>query len=189
MVIGIDEAGRGPWAGPLTVCAVGLSSANQSQLIELEDSKLISSNKRLVLAQQIKGIAVFIELAWIDATTIDAIGLSNAMKRAVTQILSNANIHDITEIIIDGSVNYAVNHQKSRAIIRADASIPAVSAASIIAKVARDAYMSQVAKQFTGYGFDKHKGYGTSAHREAIQRLGVSPLHRKSFQPIKEYIV
>lgn len=189
MVIGIDEAGRGPWAGPLTVCAVGLAPVNQGKLSELSDSKSISAQKRAALALQIKSIANYIELAWIDSRTIDAIGLNSAMELAVTKILIKAKNHDITKIIIDGSINFARKHQNTRAVIKADATVKSVSAASIIAKVARDSYMKQIAKQFPGYAFEKHKGYGTQAHREAIQRLGVSPLHRVSFQPVREFLL
>lgn len=120
---------------------------------------------------------------------IDKYGLSAVLTMAFEQVLRNTKRYQTPEIIIDGNVNYAPEEYECRALIGADASVPAVSAASIVAKVARDKYMVRQARHLAGYGFEAHKGYGTSAHREALSKLGVSPLHRKTFKPVMEFIV
>ncbi len=186
MILGIDEVGRGPWAGPLVVGAVVLGGA---EIIGLTDSKKLTKKRREELDIVIRQQASAVALGWVSAQEIDDIGLSAALilatKRAVEQI--NTAYH---EIIIDGTINFLQDTTKGeyvKTMKKADLLIPAVSAASIVAKVARDEYMSQQDKVYPGYGFKSHVGYGTAVHAAAIAALGVTPLHRLSFAPLAHY--
>lgn len=186
MILGIDEVGRGPWAGPLVVGAVVLGEA----VIEgLTDSKKLTKKKREVLNEVIREKASGFGLGWVDASEIDEIGLAAALRlatiRAVEQV--GAPYH---EIIIDGTINFLKETSKGcyvTTLPKADLLIPSVSAASIIAKVARDNYMALQDEVYPGYGFTSHVGYGTAMHRLSIDRLGVTPLHRLSFAPLAKY--
>jgi len=186
MILGIDEVGRGPWAGPLVVGAVVLGGA---QIPGLTDSKKLSKKRREELDIIIRDQADGIGLGWVTAGEIDEIGLATALKlatiRAVEQIKTPYH-----EIVIDGTINFLENTNKARFVTtmkKADLLVPCVSAASIVAKVARDAYMSQQDLLYPGYGFGSHVGYGTAAHIKAIKLLGVTPLHRLSFAPLASY--
>lgn len=175
-MIGIDEVGRGAWAGPLLVCAARL----RSPVDGLTDSKLLSAKKREYFAEIIKKQAD-IGYGWVLASEIDDIGLSAALRlataRAITEIAPMAS----EEIIIDGTVNFAPSYNV-KTIIKADLTVPAVSAASIVAKVARDAHMAELAKKYPNYSFEKHVGYGTVLHKAAIKEFGYTPEHRRSFK-------
>lgn len=186
MILGIDEVGRGPWAGPLVVGAVILGD---NKIEGLTDSKKLSKRKREELDKVIRNRAVAFGLGWVSASEIDEVGLSKALKlatiRAVEQI--TAPYH---EIIIDGTVNFLNDTNKGQYVTtmkKADLLISSVSAASVVAKVARDHYMSEQDSLYPGYGFESHVGYGTLAHRLAIEELGVTPLHRLSFAPLTKY--
>lgn len=187
MIVGIDEVGRGPWAGPLVVGAVVLG---QSVIEGLTDSKKLSKARRESLSREIIESADGYGLGWVDASELDEIGLSESLvlatKRALEQI--TAPYH---EIIIDGTVNFLKDTRKGQYVTtmkKADLLIGAVSAASIIAKVARDDYMEDLATYYPEYGFDSHVGYGTAKHRAAIARFGIIDEHRKSFAPIARII-
>lgn len=186
MILGIDEVGRGPWAGPLVVGAVVLGGV---EIDGLTDSKKITRRRREELDQVIRDKAAGFALGWVTASELDEIGMSEALKlatrRAVEQI--HTPYH---EIIIDGTINLLAGTNKGQYVTtmpKADLLIPSVSAASIIAKVARDTYMSQQDAVYPGYGFSSHAGYGVAKHREAIEKLGVTPLHRLSFAPLAKY--
>ena len=184
--MGIDEVGRGPWAGPLVVGAVVLGGA---QIEGLTDSKKLSKKQRERLDIEIREKAMGFGLGWVEAAKIDEIGLSQALilatKLAVEQI--SVPYH---EIIIDGTVNFLAKTTKGKYVTtmkKADLLVPSVSAASIIAKVARDNFMAEQDKIFPGYEFKKHVGYGTPLHISAIDKLGVTMLHRLSFAPLKKF--
>lgn len=186
MILGIDEVGRGPWAGPLVIGAVVLGDA---RIDGLTDSKKLSKKRREELDIIIRREAVSFGLGWVSAAEIDAIGLSEALRlatrRAVEQVTSPYH-----EIVIDGTINFLSDTSKGRYVTtlkKADLLIPSVSAASIIAKVARDNYMTRQDEQYPGYSFTSHSGYGTAVHRKAIDELGVTPLHRLSFAPLVKY--
>lgn len=186
MILGIDEVGRGPWAGPLVVGAVVLGGA---EIEGLTDSKKLTKKRRDILDIEIREKAAGFGLGWVEANELDEIGLSAALvvatRRAVEQI--NVPYH---EIIIDGTINFLTDTSKGKYVTtlkKADLLIPSVSAASIIAKVARDNFMELQDKVYPGYGFSSHVGYGTAMHRAAIDELGVTPLHRLSFAPLKKY--
>lgn len=183
MIVGIDEVGRGPWAGPLVIGAVILGDAS---IPGLTDSKKLTRAKREMLSQQIHQQAAAYGLGWVEAQEIDTIGLSAALKLATIRALEGINV-PYHEIIIDGTVNFLKDTKKGNYVTtlkKADLLIGAVSAASIIAKVARDDYMEELTQQYPGYGFESHVGYGTAQHRAAIELLGVTPEHRQSFAPI-----
>lgn len=188
MIVGIDEVGRGPWAGPLVVGAVILGD---TEIEGLTDSKKLSKKKLDVLNQEIIKGAKAIGLGWVSSKEIDDLGLSSSLtlgcRRALEQI--NSPYH---HIIIDGTVNFLKDTNKGShvtTIARADALISSVSAASIVAKVARDKFMTEQDSIYPGYGFARHVGYGTALHRSAIDQMGVTPLHRLSFAPLTKYTV
>lgn len=178
LVIGVDEAGRGAWAGPLIVAAVGLTKPIDG----LNDSKVLTSRRRELLQPLITKQAVFIGFGQIESTQLDEMGLSLALTKAIERAVANAPAE--ADIIIDGPINYLNKHKRSSALIGADGLIPAVMAASILAKVRRDKIMQAQAKHWPVYGFEKHVGYGTAAHHEALLRHGPCRIHRRSFKPI-----
>ena len=180
MLVGIDEAGRGCWAGPLVAAAVILDQPIEG----LKDSKLLTRHRRQILATEIKTKARAWGLGWIQPWEVDELGLTKATRLAMGMAIQRVPI-PYQEIIIDGNFNYLANNKKSRAIIKADVTVPAVSAASILAKVARDEYMIAAAHKFPHYQFEKHVGYGTRLHLELIKRYGTCKLHRLSYKPLR----
>lgn len=182
MIVGIDEVGRGAWAGPLVVGAVLLGGA---QIQGLTDSKKLTKRQRETLDREIRQKATAIGLGWVSARHIDRIGLSAALKLASQRAVAHIRA-DYKEIIIDGTIRL-IEDPRVTLMKKADLLVPCVSAASIVAKVARDNYMKHADEVFPGYAFDGHVGYGTLLHRQAIERQGVSPLHRLSFAPLKKY--
>lgn len=179
IILGIDEVGRGCWAGPMVAGAVILGV----KIDGLKDSKQLSKKARTVLAAQIQASATAFGIGWVSAEEIDKVGLTEANRLAVVRALDEISI-PYDEIIIDGSVNFLADNKLAKAVIKADQTIPAVSAASIIAKVARDEYMSLMDQKYPGYQFADHVGYGTASHSQALDRLGICPLHRLSFKPV-----
>ena len=180
ITVGIDEVGRGCWAGPVVAGAVIL----REPIPRLKDSKKLSKKQRENLSKQINSKALAIGLGWIAASEIDEVGITEAVRRAMQQALVQIQI-DYDEVIIDGDLNFLVDIPKTRALIKADDTIPSVSAASIVAKVARDNYMADIEKDYPDYGFGQHVGYGTALHLEKLKLHGVSDLHRRSFKPVK----
>ena len=179
LILGIDEVGRGSWAGPLVVGAVALSTSLEG----LKDSKLLSPSKRQALNKTIRSVAAYVGLGWVAADELDRLGLRIALQLAARRAIGQYDGAD--QIIIDGNVNFLPEYSNTSTLIKADVTVPAVSAASIVAKVARDAYMIELDRLMPGYGFSSNVGYGTRQHQEALRRLGLSECHRKSFQPMK----
>ncbi|TXG77404.1 ribonuclease HII [Patescibacteria group bacterium] len=184
-MIGIDEVGRGAWAGPLLVVA----ARDTGQLPDgLMDSKMLTKLRRQSLHALIEVVCDIGE-GWVSAEEIDTLGLTEAMRLAVRRALLDVEARADEEIIMDGHINYCddtfVNVQ---AVIDADATYPIVSAASIYAKVIRDAVMTDFAKQFPEYGLERHVGYGTAQHRAALLTHGITPIHRKSYKPVRAYV-
>lgn len=193
MILGIDEVGRGPWAGPLVVGAVILGGA---EIDGLDDSKKLTKKRREALDVEIREKAAAWALGWVSAQELDDIGMSEALRlatrRAVEQIQAQCRQQNLafSEVIIDGKVNFLRGTALEKfvaTIPKADGLIPSVSAASIIAKVARDQFMAEQDAVYPGYGFASNAGYGVAKHRAAIERLGVTPLHRLSFAPLAKY--
>jgi len=188
-ILGIDEVGRGPLAGPLVVGAVILPDHPQPWFSELRDSKRLTAKKRSALNELILREAAT-GLGWVTVTELDQLGISQALclatKRAVQAVKSTRTA--FSQIIIDGKVNFLTNTPFAKyvsTIVKADNLIKEVSAASIIAKVARDNYMIDLSTSYPNYHFDKHLGYGTVQHLKAIYQYGLCPEHRKSFEPCK----
>ena len=195
MILGIDEVGRGTWAGPLVVGAVILGGA---EIDGLDDSKKLTKKCRQALDALIRQQAAAWALGWVSAQELDAIGMSEALRlatrRAVEQIQAQCRQQNLafSEIIIDGKANFlrgTALEKFAMTMPKADGLIPSVSAASIVAKVARDQFMVEQAAVYPGYGFASNAGYGVAKHRAAIERLGVTPLHRLSFAPLAKYAV
>jgi ribonuclease HII len=179
ITVGIDEVGRGCWAGPLVAGAVVLGDPIEG----LKDSKKLTKQHRETLAVIIQADAIAFGLGWVEPAEIDVLGLTAANGLAMERALKQLGI-DYDEIIIDGNINYLLSNSKAQAVIKADATVPAVSAASIIAKVARDNYMAKMAERFPDYGFERHVGYGTAMHLERLRLHGITELHRNSFKPV-----
>lgn len=193
MILGIDEVGRGPWAGPLVVGAVILGGA---EIDGLDDSKKLTKKRREALDVEIREKAAAWALGWVSAQELDDIGMSEALRlatrRAVEQIQAQCHQQNLafSEIIIDGKANFlrgTALEKFAMTMPKADGLIPSVSAASIVAKVARDQFMAEQDAVYPGYGFASNAGYGVAKHRAAIERLGVTPLHRLSFAPLAKY--
>ncbi len=181
LIAGVDEVGRGPLAGPVIAAAVILNE--ETPIAGLADSKQLSEKRRIELAQQIRQHALAFALGRSEVEEIDKINILQAsllaMQRAVAQL-------PITpyRVLVDGQYCPQLDCQV-KAIIGGDKTIPAISAAAILAKVARDQEMVEMDRYYPGYGFASHKGYPTRAHQEALQRLGLTPIHRRSFAPVR----
>lgn len=179
VMVGIDEVGRGCWAGPLVVGAVILDKPIKGLL----DSKKVLPATRKKLANLIREQAVACSTGWVAPEEVDELGLTAATTLAINRAIEEIIVYDY--LLIDGSVNFLKTNPKALTLIKADALVPAVSAASILAKVARDEYMAEQSIKYPQYSFEKHVGYGTGLHKQAIIEYGVTPLHRRSFKPIK----
>ena len=182
MIIGVDEVGRGSWAGP--VCVAAVAWPDDAPIKGLADSKVLTAEKRQKMASIIRAQSHGIGIGWVPAAEIDKIGLTAALSRAARQAV--LQIGQIAPIIMDGRDKF-LGDIPAEYIIKADGKIPAVMAASIIAKVARDSYMRAIDPQFSGYGFAKHVGYGTALHRQMIAEHGPCEQHRLSWAPLKQY--
>jgi len=184
LLCGVDEAGRGPLAGPVFAAAVVLAPAQP--IIGLTDSKRLSAARREALAEEIRAHALGWAVAEASVEEIDRLNILQAsllaMQRAVAAV---GCAYD--EVWVDGHRAPALA-KPVRAIVRGDESVPAISAASILAKVARDAEMLRLHAQWPQYSFDRHKGYGTAAHLTALARHGPAPCHRRSFAPVRRLL-
>lgn len=192
-ILGIDEVGRGPLAGPLVVGAVILPDPKPEWTLELKDSKKLSSKKREELSEVIIKEAPAHGLGWVAASEIDEIGISKALSLACSRAVKSVQrLHaPFSEIVIDGKVNFLKGTPLENFVStmpKADNLVKEVSAASIVAKVARDHYMYELDSKYPGYGFSSHVGYGTAKHMAAIRELGITPEHRKCFEPIKSMV-
>lgn len=188
-ILGIDEVGRGPLAGPLVVGAVVLPMEEKEWYSELADSKKLTAKKRERLSELILTEAA-VGLGWVPNTELDEVGISEALKLATRRAVKAVqSLHaPFSQIIIDGKVNFLADTSLSKyvsTVVKADSLIREVSAASIVAKVARDKYMCELAVKYPEYGFEKHMGYGTVLHRNVISKYGICPEHRRSFEPCK----
>ncbi len=194
MKCGIDEAGRGPLAGPVYAAAVVLGERG-ARIAGIDDSKKLSETARSALAVEIKENALGWVVIAVDAAVIDRINILQATLRGMYESFVGLNCLEVVrEVIVDGTqlpkplIAWAEQRNIAlRAMPKADALVKEVGAASILAKTARDAFMIDQDARFPGYGFAKHKGYGTAQHLDAIARLGPCELHRKTFAPIAQY--
>ena len=187
LVAGVDEAGRGPLAGPVVAAAVILNP--NSPIENLKDSKLLSAKKREYLFEQINNQALAVSWSSCSVIEIDSINILQASLLAMRKAILNLKIMP-NQVLVDGNIlpNLSGLVVDARAIIKGDQLEPAISAASIIAKVIRDRLMLELDQKYPIYGFAKHKGYPTKEHVIALQKYGPSPVHRRSFAPVKELI-
>ncbi|MEZ2720966.1 ribonuclease HII [Paenalcaligenes hominis] len=184
-VAGVDEAGRGPLAGPVFAAAVILDP--KQPIAELMDSKKLSAKKRDDLALQIKEHALAWCIASASTEEIDTLNILQAtmlaMRRACAQLALKPEL-----ILIDGNRVPTELTAPARAVIKGDDLVPAISAASILAKTARDAACMVMHEQYPHYGFEQHKGYGTKLHKERLLQYGPCPEHRRSFAPVRDLL-
>ncbi len=180
MICGIDEVGRGCFAGPVVAGAVIFPS--NSKLIEgIADSKLLNPDKRKDLEARIKNHALGWSIGEISVETINQVGIGEATQQAFTKAVEGLKV--IADyFLIDAFYVKSLDKLKQKPIVGGDRISASIAAASIIAKVYRDSLMEKLHLQMPNYGFDKHKGYGTSLHRQMIKKFGLSDLHRKSFK-------
>lgn len=184
-IAGVDEAGRGPLAGPVHAAAVVLDPVRPIE--GLRDSKQLSPRRREVLAGQIRERALAWHVAWADVEEIDSLNILGAtllaMRRAVLGLALRPQL-----VMVDGNRLPMLEDccDRAEAIVKGDATIAAISAASILAKQARDALMPELELAYPGYQLHLHKGYPTAEHLAALSRLGPSPQHRMSFAPVRE---
>jgi ribonuclease HII len=184
-IAGVDEAGRGPLAGPVIAAAVILDPANP--VAGLKDSKQLTALRREALYGEITGKAIAWATGRSDVDEIDSINILQApllaMQRAVEQL-----VPAVEYVLVDGNQCPQLDCPVE-AVIKGDSKIPAISAASIIAKVTRDREMLELDSLYPGYGFARHKGYPSRNHLEALQRLGVTPVHRRSYAPVRKLLM
>lgn len=184
-MIGIDEVGRGAWAGPLLVVAFRQKTELPAGVT---DSKLLSKAKRTELAKILHEYGDIGE-GWVEPSEVDDLGLTAAMNLAVERALTAIAALADENIIMDGTINYC--HQKFinvKTAVKADQKHPEVSAASIVAKVLRDTFMEEISQKYPGYDFEKHVGYGTKLHAAALNKIGISDIHRRSYAPIRRLL-
>ncbi len=180
VIVGLDEAGRGPMAGPLVVAGVALP---EGIVIEgLDDSKKLSAKKREVLSKEIKEKALAYKIIFISEKEVDKINVLEASKKGMIEVLETINI------AYDLSLSDAIKlpFENNIALIKGDQISYNIAAASILAKVARDEYMIELDKKYPEYNFKKHKGYVTKEHLELLNKYGPSKVHRKSFKPVAQ---
>jgi ribonuclease HII len=182
IVCGIDEAGRGPLAGP--VCAAAVILDKKRRINGLNDSKQLTEERRDILALRIKERAIAWGIGWASPEEIDAVNIRQANFLAMRRAFDALSVKP-THALVDGNDPPPL-HCKITCIIGGDALEACISAASILAKTARDAAMVEFSAQYPGYGFSQHKGYASAAHLEALRRLGPSPIHRRSFRPVRD---
>jgi ribonuclease HII len=179
---GVDEAGRGCLAGPVAAAAV-IFRPNAAPIQGLDDSKKLNARRREQLAEIIRREALCWSLGLSWPPEIDAVNILQATRRAMARAVSSLKTAP-TRVLIDGNQTIPVSLPQET-VIKGDALVPVISAASILAKTFRDRLMAKLDRRYPGYGFASHKGYGAKAHREAIRRLGPCPMHRLTFAGVK----
>ena len=184
LVAGVDEAGRGPLAGPVAVAAAILPQ--ELYLPRLNDSKKLSAKVRAELFEEIKEKAIAYHVTLVDAAEIDRINILQATRRGMYEAIA-ALMPAPEEVLV--AVELPRLRMPAQSIIKGDAKSASIAAASILAKVTRDRLMEHYDTEYPGYGFAGHKGYGTAEHIAAIRALGVTPIHRRTFEPIRSMVM
>ncbi|HEU5187345.1 MAG TPA: ribonuclease HII [Candidatus Saccharimonadales bacterium] len=184
MIIGVDEVGRGCYAGP--VCVAAVAWPNDRRIKGLDDSKKVLRADRAELVFRIRKKALHIGIGWASAREIDALGIWLALQLAASRAIEQVPKQG-AGIIADGNARLLGDIPASY-IVKADTKIPAVMAASNVAKLARDTYMQQIDPHFPGYAFASHVGYGTEQHKAMLAALGPCDLHRFSWRPVKAFV-
>ena len=184
LIAGVDEVGRGPLAGPVVASAVILDPARPIE--GLADSKVLTSKKREILSEIIKANCIAWAIGYATVEEIDSMNILQASLLAMERAINTLSITP-NHVQVDGQFSPKVNYSVET-IISGDSLIPVISAASIVAKVARDRDMIDYDRVYPEYGFAKHKGYGTAQHLLALKQFGVTPIHRRSFAPVRMLI-
>ncbi|EFX91088.1 ribonuclease HII [Actinobacillus ureae ATCC 25976] len=184
LIAGVDEVGRGPLVGAVVTAAVILDPNNPIE--GLADSKKLSEKKRLLLAEEIKAKALCWSLGRAEPEEIDQLNILHATMLAMQRAVAGLNIWP-DFVLVDGN-HIPTLPMPAQAVIKGDSLVAEISAASILAKVARDQEMDELDKQYPEYGFAKHKGYPTKLHFEKLEQFGATPFHRKSFAPVKKIL-
>ena len=178
-VAGVDEVGRGPLAGPVVCAAVILPLDEEKRILGVDDSKKLSAKKREDLAEKIKAVARAYSIVEVDEKTIDEINILQATRHGMKLAIERLSLTP-DFVLTDGNMTLDISiPQKS--IVKGDANVYSIGAASIIAKVYRDELMKKYAEEFPAYGFEKNVGYGTKQHISAIKEVGICRIHRKTF--------
>lgn len=185
LIAGVDEVGRGPLVGAVVTAAVILDP--EKPIAGLADSKKLSEKKRLLLAEEIKEKALAWSLGRAEATEIDQLNILQATMLAMCRAVQGLHIQP-DFVLIDGNRIPAALNIAAQAVVKGDSLVAEISAASILAKVARDQEMLLLHQKYPQYGFDRHKGYPTKLHLETIEKYGILAEHRQSFAPVKKYI-
>jgi ribonuclease HII len=188
LVAGVDEVGRGSWAGPVVAAAVILPLGQRRLTITLEavhDSKQLSPEQRILAYDSIFAAGALVSLGWASHHVIDRDGLAFANRRAMCRAI--AGLPAVPSMVLIDHFALPECDLPQVCITRGDAESLSIAAASVVAKVVRDNWMCRFDRRYPGYGFSQHKGYGTANHRAALATLGISPLHRRSFGPIAAY--
>ena len=185
-VAGIDEVGRGPLAGPVMAAAVIVprGAIREGWLEEVRDSKALRPAQRERLCSQVKGWAAATGLGLVDAAAIDSQGIASATRLAMARAVSQ--LQSAPDYLLIDALHLPRLQLPQKNLIKGDALCISIAAASIVAKVARDALMEEMDGRYPGYGFARHKGYGTGEHLAALARLGPCPIHRRSFAPLRQ---
>ena len=184
LIAGVDEAGKGSWAGPLVAGAVILNP--RIKIKGIKDSKLLRAPERKKIFAEIIKNSISYGLGEVSAKEIDEIGISRANALAITRALDKLN--PTPDYILIDAVKLEYKNIKTKSVIDGDYKITSIAAASIIAKVSRDQIMEQLDEQYPQYSFKQHKGYGTDHHWHMINQYGISAIHRKSFRPMKDLL-
>ena len=178
---GVDEVGRGPLAGDVVAAAVILDP--ERPIAGLRDSKKLTERRREALAQDIREQALAWSIARASVAEIDELNILQASMLAMQRAVESLSVQP-EYVLVDGN-RLPRWHYASEPVVKGDDRVPAIAAASILAKVQRDAELIALAERYPGYGFERHKGYPTAAHLKALRTLGVTPVHRRSFAPVK----
>jgi len=179
LIVGIDEAGRGPLAGPLSVAGVIFPEGYENP--DIYDSKAVSEKKRDILYDLIQEDALWFEIIEVSPEEIDRLNILEADRKAMKQIAEDAP----ASIVLTDAMKFQIEGKKTIDLIKGDQKSISIAAGSILAKVTRDRLMIQYDKEYPEYGFAKHKGYPTKMHLEAIHQFGITPIHRRSYGPVK----
>jgi len=191
-VVGIDEVGRGPIAGPVAVGVVKLNTRDKKSKIKvykmlegIRDSKKLSAKQRWVWFEKLTKVqqsrVIGFHVSFVGASVVDRLGITRATRIATARALQKLIVPYTSKVLLDAGLVAPARYKDQEAIIRGDEREPLIAAASVVAKVLRDGRMNNYAKRFPQYGFERHVGYGTDSHYRAIKRHGLCPLHRRSF--------
>jgi len=182
-IAGCDEVGRGPLAGPVVAAAVVLDPNHP--IVGLNDSKQLSKTKRRQLQQDILAFALAYEIVFLSPEVIDDINIYQASKQAMMQAIKQLDVK--VDYVLSDAMPLPTIGVPVEAIVKGDTKSATIAAASILAKEARDDYMCEMAKIYPGYGFERNMGYPTKEHKEALETLGPTPIHRNSYKPVQDW--